>query len=250
MSFKHAIRDIASLPYYHLYRRFLPTCGSRILIYHSLGTKLPWGDYGISIDPKIFKEHIIFLAQHYKIIPIHSIPTSLAKSTLSITLDDGYKDNMLAYELFEELGIPYTIYISTQFIGQQYWLNQAEIKTLAKSTLCTLGTHGHSHTKLATLAPQEQYHELKTSKEILENLIGKEVIHMSYPHGSYNQNTLEIAKELGYRFCSSSHIGLNTQSSLDFFRLKRSEVIASDNIENLNKKIKGYYDFLALREGV
>lgn len=248
MFLKNTLKQAISYPYYYLFRQFFAPQGNRVLIYHSLGSKLSWGEYGISINPKLFKEHMVFLAQYYKIIHTSDIPHSLKYPTLSITLDDGYKDNILAYEICEEFQIPFTIFISTQFIGQEHWLSQKEIKEIATSPLCTIGSHGHSHTKLSTLSPSDQKNELSISKAILEDIIGKEVSSMSYPHGSYNTNTLEIAKELGYKLCFSSHIGVNTYSNLNSLRLKRMEIISSDDLANLEKKILGFYDFLALRD--
>lgn len=250
MTCKNTIKSIIAYPYYHLYRRFLPTIGNRTLIYHSIGSKLPWGEYGISIDPKLFREHIIFLSKNYKILPSQEIPTSLTSQSITITLDDGYKDNLIAYEIFEELQIPFTIFISTQLINQSHWLNQEEIKMLASSPLCTLGTHGHSHTKLGTLTPKKQQEELGISKQILEDIIGRNIDYMSYPHGSYNQHTLEIAKNLGYKICHSSDIGLNASNNFNPLKIKRSEIIASDTLSNLKKKIDGFYDFLSLKEWI
>lgn len=248
VNYKKAIKQAIACPYYYLYQRFLPTIGNRTLIYHSIGTKLPWGEYGISIEPQVFKEHITYLAKNYRVISSEDILTSLDSQTVCITLDDGYKDNLLAYEVFEEFQIPFTIFISTQFISQQYWLNQEEIKRLASSPLCTLGAHGHSHTKLATLSSNQQDEELRISKQILEDIVGKEISMMSFPHGSYDTNTLRLAKDMGYKLCFSSHIGLNSNANFNPLILKRSEIIGSDTPKDLANKINGFYDFLALKD--
>ncbi|MCX5788615.1 MAG: hypothetical protein NTX64_08970 [Elusimicrobia bacterium] len=36
----------------------LPKAGQRVLLYHSVGTKLPEDPYGLSIEPKRFEEHM------------------------------------------------------------------------------------------------------------------------------------------------------------------------------------------------
>ena len=54
----------------------------------------------------------------------------------------------------------------------------------------------------------------------------------------------KILDNLGYNLASSSHLGLNTQNNINLRELKRSEIIASDNLKILEKKILGYYDYL------
>ena len=98
---------------------------------------------------------------------------------------------------------------------------------------------------METLSYDEQYYELSQSKLTLEKIIGQEIVHMSYPHGSYNQDTLKIANDLGYRVITSSNIGVNTNVNLDLRTIKRIEIIATDTIEDLKYKISGFYDYLS-----
>lgn len=248
MKIKYLIKDFLALCYYNTYQRYRPLIGNRILMYHALGTQLPWGDYGISMPLEQFKGHMEFCAKYFHFVPISEIQSHLDDFTLSLSFDDGYKDNLLALEILETLQIPFTIYISTSFIGKNYWLNKEEIKQLANSTLCTIGTHGHTHTKLAQLPYQKQQYELEISKKILEDLLGMQIIHGSYPYSSYNKQTMQIAKDLGYHFISAGGIALNTISNYNPTKLHRFEIITSDNTTKLNKKILGYYDYLELKE--
>ena len=73
-------------------------------------------------------------------------------------------------------------------------------------------------------------------------MIDKDINTLSYPHGSFNQDTISIAKELGYVSAASSIKGFNNIKTHPF-KMRRVEVIASDKIKELSKKIKGYYDF-------
>ena len=57
-----------------------------------------------------------------------------------------------------------------------------------------------------------------------------------------NESARLIANSL-YEIISTSNIGVNT-INCDKKMLKRIEIISSDNILNLRKKINGYYDFL------
>lgn len=127
-----------------------------------------------------------------------------------ITFDDGYRDNYtLAYPLIKRLGVPFTVYVTTGFIdnrlpmwwhpNQQLGLSLDELIALDADPLCTIGAHTVSHPRLDTLSYEEQYKEIASSKQTLENLLRHEVKHFSFPHGAYNADTLAICRELGFK---------------------------------------------------
>ena len=138
--------------------------------------------------------------------------------------------------------IPFTLYITPENIDKTDYLSSKDVKDISLINMCIIGTHGYSHKKLSTLDKAQQHTELQKSKIVLEELIGKEVNTLSYPHGSFNQDTISIAKELGYKSAASSIKGFNNIKT-DPFKLRRIEVIASDKLRELTKKLKGYYDF-------
>lgn len=249
MSLKKNVKNCLASFYYNFYKRFQNEVGNRTILYHSIGTELEHDTYGISISKERFKEHILYLKDNYELIFIDDkFSNNLDRNTLSITFDDGYKDNLYALELCEKYKIPFTLYITTNEIGNKNYLNKSEILEFEKSEYCILGTHSHTHPHLASLNYEAQFRELSNSKKILEDILSKEITHMSYPHGSYNEDTLEILDELRYNIVSSSHIGLNNINNLDLKRIKRIEIVSSDTISDLDKKIKGYYDYLCLKE--
>lgn len=129
---------------------------------------------------------------------------------ICITFDDGYRDNYtLAYPLLKRLGVPFTVYVTTGFIdnqlpmwwyeGEQLGLSTEELKTLDAVPLCNIGAHTVSHPKLDTLTREQQYQEIATSKQVLETLLGHEVKHFSFPHGAYNNDTIDICHEVGFQ---------------------------------------------------
>ena len=64
-----------------------------------------------------------------------------------------------------------------------------------------VGLHSHSHpTLLEKLNYGEQKNEYEKCLSLISNILGKpknEIKYMSHPCGSYNNDTLEILKELG-----------------------------------------------------
>ena len=134
----------------------------------------------------------------------------ITKRFICVTFDDGYRDNYtLAYPLLKRLNVPFTVYVTTDFVdnrlpmwwypNQQLGMSAEELRLLDADPLCTIGAHTVSHPKLDTLTRKEQYKEVADSKQELETLLGHLVQHFSFPHGAYNTDTLAICRELGFK---------------------------------------------------
>ena len=134
---------------------------------------------------------------------------------ICVTFDDGYHDTYsLARPLLQRLGIPYTVYVTTNYVdnrqdmwwypGQQLALSTEELRDLAADPLCTLGAHTVTHARLDKLGHDAQSHELRQSKHELERMAGIPISHVSFPHGAYNHDTLTICHELNFTTAATS----------------------------------------------
>ena len=86
-----------------------------------------------------------------------------------------------------------------------FYLNEEEIKYLSDIGMI-IGSHSVKHTLLSRLNINEQEKELRESKEFIETITKKECDFFCYPYGgknSYDQNTLNLLKKLGYKFSFS-----------------------------------------------
>lgn len=61
-----------------------------------------------------------------------------------------------------------------------------------------IGNHGYKHLDYATLDYDANYEQIKKSKEIIENIIKKETKFFQAPSGSFSDDTVKAAKDLGY----------------------------------------------------
>lgn len=61
-----------------------------------------------------------------------------------------------------------------------------------------IANHGYKHLDYATLNYDKNYEQIKTSKEIIENIIKKETKFFQAPGGSFNKDTVKAAIDLGY----------------------------------------------------
>lgn len=96
-----------------------------ILCYHRVNNKTGiFYDRNISADIKEFKSQMLYIKKHFNIISIEQLinyymgESNLKPNSIMITFDDGFKDNELnAFPILEELGIPAVVFLTTGFIN-------------------------------------------------------------------------------------------------------------------------------------
>ena len=98
-----------------------------------------------------------------------------------------------------------------------------ELKKMFKSDSVVIGAHTNLHPSLAAQTYEDQFQEINISKQILENLLEKKIVHFSYPFGGtvhYNIHTIEIVKELELEYVASNISNRMTMKS-DRFQFPR-----------------------------
>lgn len=110
-------------------------------------------------------------------------------------------------------------------------MNWDEVAKLAKSPLCTIGSHTMTHCRLSNLSRTELECELGESKRQIEEHIGKEVKYVSYPFGwttDVNEMVLEVVKGVGYEMGFVSHGGEVRRKDNDLYIVKREMLILDE----------------------
>lgn len=181
---------------------------SRICMFHDIvadGAPLP-DEYACTVG-QLAQIVTAYREQGLTFISLDALldmPGSKAKNGYCvITLDDGYASAAsLAAPYFIQERIPFTLYASTGLLGQEGYLNAAQLAELAENPLCTIGSHlvTHSMTRFMRLEMVRQ--EMIASRADLERITGKPVTHMAFPYGSAYACSLRdarLAKQCGYR---------------------------------------------------
>jgi len=164
---------------------------------------------------------------------------------VSITFDDGYKDNLsVALPFLSKHQIPFTVFVVSDFLGELHdkYLSEAELIELSQSPWVNIGAHGKTHRPLTEMGLEEAREELKLSKERLESLIGRPVTTMSFPHGCYNSELIEVARSLGYTRIGTSDPRPNEDSSQP--QVSRQCIYSCDTLTSFRQKVLGLWDWV------
>jgi len=125
-------------------------------------------------------------------------------------------------EKIDELIIKLSKIYNQKLIDESLMLSWNEINEMSQNNIC-FGSHTKSHAILTQVSHNSVIKELKESKDIIENKLGKQVHYLSYPNGNYNKDILNVAKKNGYLAGFTCKTGLNItfESSLE---LKRKHI--------------------------
>lgn len=120
-----------------------------------------------------------------------------------LTFDDGYRAFLRAAECLAERNMRATFFLTRDYCRhREGFLRESEIRELAG--LAELGTHGLRHEPVTGLPRVQARVALAASKRWLEDLIGREVRHMSVPGGYWNRTCQQLAREVGYTLVGNS----------------------------------------------
>jgi peptidoglycan/xylan/chitin deacetylase (PgdA/CDA1 family) len=159
-------------------------------------------------------EKFRLLCKELKDRNINTITTSLAKNCVDnyskkclLTFDDGLECVYThALPVMEEYGQKSMIFCVAGFIGRKSsWDVYSEQSHLTSNQIREIsqlgheiGSHTQTHANLVFLNDKDLSSELHDSKKILEDITGKSVTSLSFPHGSWNKRVWDKAQEIGY----------------------------------------------------
>lgn len=84
-------------------------------------------------------------------------------------------------------------------------IDTEQLQKLASHPLITIGAHTERHPALQYQDTSTQKDEMLTNKQWLEAICGKPVKLLAYPYGSYNDQSLLLAKECGFEAAFATH---------------------------------------------
>lgn len=124
-----------------------------------------------------------------------NIVTSIEKSeekSVVLTFDDGPSKLLPRFlDVLKEHNVPAVFFWQTRLLyPKRPWKRVLEEGHL-------LGTHTTKHVNLTKLSEEQQYKELKNSREQIEAITGAPVKLFRPPFGQFNDDTIQAANRLG-----------------------------------------------------
>lgn len=243
----------------------------------------------LNVTPEILEDHLKVLRQKgWKTLRgdefLYFLQSKeIPRKCVLLTFDDGFVDNYLfAYPLLNKYKMKAMLFAATAFIEdidikRDYFIPLThkeswrlalterrsevmctwnELKEMEVSELFDIQSHGHSH-KTPEYMKENKYAELKkdllVSKSIMERRLSKEVLHLAWPKGHYDQMGINIATDAGFKALYTTERGTNTDNNL--YELKRLPVKYKDG-KWLIGKLRIYSSvsftklYLTLRTGI
>jgi peptidoglycan/xylan/chitin deacetylase (PgdA/CDA1 family) len=155
-----------------------------------------------------------------------------------LTFDDGHASNATrAVPILRARGFTATFFVTAGWIGQPPYMDRAQIRAVAEAGM-EIGTHSLTHRPPAALSPAELDHELRESRRILEEGIGRPVLTGSAPTGFHNPAIGPAARAAGYRALCVGRIALWTPGG-DPFSIPRVPVKAGMPLEQFTRLVRG-----------
>jgi peptidoglycan/xylan/chitin deacetylase (PgdA/CDA1 family) len=245
-----AVKDFLELMCAVLYAPFLFLIHNKplrtVIYYHSVK----------KVDIPGFSKQMAYLADKCSVVKPSNIKNNSDTDRVqtSITFDDAFVSVFEnAVPVLEKYKLPAAIFVPTGNLGKApLWtlsedcsdanetvMNEQQIIELDKAGY-EIFSHTISHPILTEIEYDMLMNELKDSKQEMENILNHNVHAVSYPHGAYNSNVCEAAKEAGYEQAFTIAPSLVDEST-DDMRIGRFAVSPSDGLFKFKLKISGAY---------
>lgn len=230
-----------------------------ILTYHHIGLcpEEQRDHPGLWVREEAFREQLRWLKEHgWKSVSLDQVRDALLdraplpRRWVVITFDDGWRDNYTrALPHLVEFGFSAHLFMITGRVREggargawDEYLSADEIREMIAHGV-SVGSHTHTHPRLAKLSAEQVRHELTASREALTRLTGEVPRWLCYPYGSFSPAVAEAAREAGYAGALST-IRDNRPRPDQLYWLPRVMVMGDTTPQRLRYMLSGFYHLL------
>jgi peptidoglycan/xylan/chitin deacetylase (PgdA/CDA1 family) len=224
-----------------------------VLCYHAVSPRWP---ADLSITPANLEAQLELLANRgYRGVTFTEAVTGpRPEKAVAVTFDDAYRSVLeLGEPILARLGWPATVYVPTDYAGTErpmswpgidHWAGgefERELVPMSWDELDGLaargweiGSHTCSHPHLTTLDPAALEHELRRSKSICEDRLGRPCESIAYPYGDHDAVVVEATRGAGYRAAGTLPSRMDARDPL---RWPRVGVYYGDDLRRFRTKV-------------
>jgi peptidoglycan/xylan/chitin deacetylase (PgdA/CDA1 family) len=187
-----------------------------ILCYHSVE---PDWNSPLAVAPEAFRRQAVWLRRRRRVLPVEQALQRmdrrgrLPRGAVALTFDDGFAalhEHVLPVLVREKL--PATVFLVAQTLtpgGRPVdWVDTPGSQPLSTLTLdqvlemqdagVDFQSHSWAHHDLTRLSREECVRDLRDSRELLSDLLGRPVRLLAYPRGRHDAMVREAAAAAGY----------------------------------------------------
>lgn len=185
-----------------------------VLMYHSVAAAPPAATRRLSVHPDMFQAQLDLLGEGgFTPVTFSDLTRALRhggglpERPVVLTFDDGYADaHREALPRLQAHGWPATVFVTTGWVADaaeraghplDETLTWSQIRELASAGI-EIGAHSHSHPQLDQLPPAALARELRDSRALLEDRLGRSVPAVAYPYGYSSHRVRRAVQAAGY----------------------------------------------------
>ncbi len=186
--------------------------GVKVFMFHQINdNQKEWSDKSICITEKGFKRFIsTLISRGYSFISVDQVEEKAQQEDAFkyavITLDDGFSDafhNGVPY--LTEKNIPFTVFITEEYLNKPNYISEEELKELIKNPLCTVGYHTKHHKLSRRLGEKRLLSEADATE--FRKKYGCKAEYFAFPYGSAyacSPRSIGVLKSTDYKLLFST----------------------------------------------
>ncbi len=130
------------------------------------------------------------------------------KKEILLTIDDAFSSFYNnAWPFLKKNKIPFVLFVSTEPVGRNGYMNWDQIKEIEKESFTSIGHHSHSHNYLIDKSNTEFLSDMEKANIIFLNQIGYIPTLFSYPFGEYSEFMRNYASK-NFKYAFGQHSGV------------------------------------------
>lgn len=161
--------------------------------------------------------------------------TIFVKRLLQVELQEKLR-KQITDELFANV-----VGIDEESFSHELYMNIDQLKCM-KDCGMHVGSHGYDHLWLGTLNKEQQKYEIEKSREFIQLINGNlNNWTISYPYGSYNEDTISLLKTFGCKLGLTTEVSLCSVSSIQDSIYKLPRLDTNDIPKDANACVNKWY---------
>jgi peptidoglycan/xylan/chitin deacetylase (PgdA/CDA1 family) len=180
-----------------------------ILMYHSISE-----GNGLRVPSEEFRAQMAWLRENgyytlspeeaYLVLTENRMPS---EKCVWLTFDDGYTDNYTeAFPILKENDMKATVFMIGKSIDKGHHLTEDQMLEMSRNGI-SIESHTINHLELNRMSAVQQEAEMVQSKELFDRILGQDTTVLSYPVGRYNEESLRLSEEAGYKMAVTTEPG-------------------------------------------